>query len=80
MLSVVNDPEPVPVGLTSMPTWTEAFRTKVLSSVEKVPLVQAVPGSLPILPKISILTPFLDNATASSPLKVTAALLVEVPP
>ena len=65
-----------------IPAVTEGFLTKVLSKVLNVPLVHAVPGSSPILPKISTYAEdeILYKAIASSPLKFKAVLFVVAPP
>ena len=68
--------KPAP-GLVDTPLVTVDFLTNVAFTVVFGPLVHALPGSSPILPKTSNRVPpvvavvgFLTNATASSPLKL----------
>ena len=63
------------------PAATVDFLLSVLSSVVLPDKVQAVPGSSPILPKISTYCPVvvLYNPMASSPFQLTAVSTVDVP-
>jgi len=58
---------------TVEPDVTPGFLTSVYSFVKPSPTDQLEPGSSPIIPNTSMISPFLVIANASSPLKNTTA-------